>query len=159
MEFSHLDEFGKAKMVDVTEKPVTKREAVASGIISMNEETFTRLNEGTIAKGDVLSVAKVAGIIDAKRTSELIPLCHPLRIGSVNILFEKNEDKNQIKAVCKVTGEDKSGFEMEALTGVSTALLTIYDMCKAVDKMMVISDIKLDYKSGGKSGEFVRDKC
>ncbi len=159
MEFSHLDEFGKAKMVDVTEKPVTKREAVASGIISMNEETFTRLNEGTIAKGDVLSVAKVAGIIDAKRTSELIPLCHTLRIGSVNILFEKDEDKKQIKAVCKVTGEDKSGFEMEALTGVSTALLTIYDMCKAVDKMMVISYIKLDYKSGGKSGEFVRDKC
>jgi GTP cyclohydrolase subunit MoaC len=159
MELTHFDENGNARMVDVSEKKITMRKAVASGVIRMSPETYAKIHDGKVKKGDLFSLSEVAGIMAAKRTDELIPLCHPLRIGSVNVLFEKDEKNSLIKVICEVTGEDKSGFEMEALTGVSTALLTIYDMCKAVDKSMVICDIRLDHKSGGKSGEYNRDKC
>ncbi len=159
MELTHFDENGNARMVDVTPKAVTCRRAVASGVIRMSSETYAKIHDGKVKKGDLFALAEVAGIMAAKRTDELIPLCHPLRIGSVNVLFEKDEENSLIKVICEVTGEDKSGFEMEALTGVSAALLTIYDMCKAVDRTMVISDVRLDHKSGGKSGEYNRDKC
>lgn len=159
MELTHFDENGNARMVDVSEKKATRRRAVASGVIRMRPETYEKIHDGKVKKGDLFALAEVAGIMAAKRTDETIPLCHPLKIGSIDVSFEKDEKESLIRAVCEVTGEDKSGFEMEALTGVSAALLTIYDMCKAVDRTMVISDIRLEHKSGGKSGEYNRDKC
>ncbi len=153
---THLDKEGRAKMVDVTEKPSTVREAIARGSVYIKPETLKLIQDKKIPKGDVLCVARVAGIQAVKKTSEIIPMCHPLNITSVNIDFTLDNKKNRIdiEACVKVTGQ--TGVEMEALTAVSVAALTIYDMCKAVDKEMVISDIMLIEKRGGRSGHFKR---
>lgn len=154
MDFSHFDEQGNAWMVDVGEKAETKREAVAKGCISMSRECFQKVKEGTMKKGDVLGVARIAGIMGAKKTSDLIPLCHILNLTKLAVEFEMKEETCQIEATCTARTTGKTGVEMEALTGVSVALLTIYDMCKAVDKTMEIGAVCLVHKSGGKSGEF-----
>jgi cyclic pyranopterin phosphate synthase len=153
--FTHLDERGKAHMVDVTQKKVTLRKATARGTILMRQETFKRILTGGIEKGDVLGVAKVAGIMGAKRTAELIPMCHPLNITGVTIAFHPVEDEHKIEIEAHVKLKGQTGVEMEALLAVATAALTIYDMCKAVDRGMVISNIHLVEKRGGKSGHFV----
>jgi cyclic pyranopterin phosphate synthase len=155
--FSHLDENGDARMVDISGKDITARIAVATGKIKMSPECFTMLLGGTIPKGDVLSTARIAGIMAAKKTSDLIPMCHTLMLEKVKISFEPDEDAYEIKAVCEVRLTGKTGAEMEALTGVSVALLTVYDMCKAVDRRMEIGKICLLSKHGGKSGDFVRE--
>lgn len=154
MEFTHFDEAGNALMVDVSEKKDTARTAVAEGRIIMSAECFEKVLAGQMAKGDVLGVARVAGIMGAKRTEELIPLCHKLNLTGVKIDFETDEAGCSILARCTVKTTGKTGVEMEALTGVQITLLTIYDMCKAVDKRMVMTDIRLISKSGGKSGDF-----
>jgi cyclic pyranopterin monophosphate synthase len=153
---SHLDEQGRARMVDVSEKEVTSRIAVARGVIRMRPETLALILEEKIEKGDVFSVARVAGIMAAKKTSELVPMCHPLNLTSVEIdLVPQDQPASvEIEATVRVSG--KTGVEMEAMTAVSVAGLTIYDMCKAVDREMSIGEIRLLKKSGGKSGTFVR---
>ena len=151
---NHFDQHGNAVMVDVTDKNVTEREAVATGKIFVCDETYERILTGYMAKGDVLAVARVAGIMATKKTSELIPMCHPLMLTKAKVYFEFNEEEKSISATCLVKLSGKTGVEMEALTGVNVALLTIYDMCKAIDKGMVISDVHLVKKSGGKSGDF-----
>lgn len=145
MEFSHLNEKGEVNMVDISGKKIVHREAYASGTIYLQDETIELIKNNLIRKGDVLSIARIAGIIGAKKTSELIPLCHNILINKIDIHFDINEDRINIrsKAVC----DAKTGIEMEALTAVSIACLTIYDMCKSVDKSMVISDIKLEKKT------------
>ena len=153
---NHFDEHGNAVMVDVSEKNITARTAVASGQIHVSREVFDAIVHGTAAKGDVLGVARVAGIMAAKQTSSLIPMCHPLMISKCQVDFELDEENLAVKAICMVKVSGKTGVEMEALTCVSVTLLTIYDMCKALDKRMEIGEIHLDSKSGGKSGEFVR---
>lgn len=153
---THLDEKGEARMVDISEKQVTKRTAVASGKIYMKEEALRAVCEGELPKGDVLSTARIAGIMAAKRTSDLIPMCHPLPMTKCEIRFEIFREKPGIHAFCTVKTEGKTGVEMEALTGVSIALLTVYDMCKALDKSMEIAEIHVEEKIGGKSGHFVR---
>lgn len=152
MEFTHFDKNGNAIMVDVSEKQVTSRSATAQGYIQVNEEIIQSIQNQTNAKGDVLQVARIAGIMATKKTSELIPLCHGLNITKVSVDFEIKD--TQIYACCTVKCDGKTGVEMEALTGVNIALLTIYDMCKAISKSMIISDIHLVEKSGGKSGDF-----
>lgn len=159
MEFTHFDDQGNALMVDVGDKSDTKREAVAKGSIFMSPECLKKVMGGTMAKGDVLGVARVAGIMGAKRTSELIPLCHILNLTKLTVDFTIKEESNEIEAACTAKTTGKTGVEMEALTGVSIALLTIYDMCKAVDKTMEIGNIYLEHKSGGKSGEFVNPRA
>ena len=154
MEFTHLDKEGNAIMVDVSEKEITHRTASACGKILVGEEIIESIKENTNKKGDVLAVARVAGIMAAKRTSELIPLCHLLMLTKCTIDFTINEDEGYIEAICTVKTDGKTGVEMEALTGVQIALLTIYDMCKAIDKKMVITNVHLLSKSGGKSGDF-----
>lgn len=156
MGLTHFDTEGNAVMVDVTEKRITDREARAGGRIKMSREAYEAVKNGTAAKGDVLGVARVAGIMAAKQTSGLIPLCHMLQITKASVDFHMPEADSEIKAVCTVKTSGKTGVEMEALTGVSVALLTIYDMCKAMDKGMVIHDICLERKSGGKSGVYER---
>jgi cyclic pyranopterin monophosphate synthase len=153
---SHIDKQGRAKMVDVSGKPVTKREAVACGSVSMKPSTLKLIMDKKVPKGDVLTVARIAGIMAAKKTGELIPLCHPLNITSVEIDFNLNKKKNKIDIEARIKTSGQTGVEMEALSAVSVAALTIYDMCKAVDKEMVISDIMLVEKSGGRSGDFKR---
>lgn len=155
-EFSHFNFAGEAVMVDVSEKENTKRIAVAAGEIRMSTECFRKVTAGDMKKGDVLGVARIAGIMGAKKTSELIPLCHILQLTKVEIEF-RFPGENRIEAVCTTKTMGKTGVEMEALTGVSTALLTIYDMCKAVDRSMEIGQIRLLEKSGGKSGTFLRE--
>jgi len=155
-ELTHFDDSGNAVMVDVSGKNITERIASASGSISMNEAAFDAVVKGTAKKGDVLGVARVAGIMAVKKTSELIPLCHPLPIRKIGIDFALHPENRTVSAVCTVKTEDKTGVEMEALTGVSVALLTVYDMLKAVDKRMEINAIHLDEKHGGKSGDFIR---
>ena len=154
-ELTHLDEQGKARMVDVAAKAETVRVAVASGRILLAPETVQLLRDNAVPKGDVVAVARVAGIMAAKKTSELIPLCHPLPITKISLDFVIVETGVEIVATVGVTG--KTGVEMEALTAVSVAALTIYDMVKAVDRAAVITDIRLDEKSGGKSGYFKRE--
>lgn len=151
---THFDEKGNAVMVDVSEKKVTVRTAIASGCIHVSPEIMEAVIFGTVKKGDVLGVARIAGIMGVKRTSDLIPLCHPLPILKCSVDFETDRDSGVIRAFCMVRTEGKTGVEMEALTGVQTALLTIYDMCKAIDKHMVITDVHLIEKTGGKSGNF-----
>ena len=153
---THFDAAGNAVMVDVSEKPVTARQAVARGIITMNAEAFAAVERGTVKKGDVLGVARIAGIMATKRTSELIPLCHPLPLTKVSVDFTLLPDRQAVEAVCTVKTTGVTGVEMEALTGVSAALLTVYDMCKAVDKGMELGEIGLVEKTGGKSGHYVR---
>jgi len=155
-EFSHFDADGNAIMVDVSKKVETERVATASGKVTLSQEAYELVKSGSMAKGDVLGVARIAGIMAAKKVDSLIPLCHPLAVTKINIDFSYDDDKRQIviEAIVGITG--KTGVEMEALTAVSITALTIYDMCKAVDKAMVISDICLEKKTGGKSGTFIR---
>ena len=154
--FTHFDDKGNAIMVDVSGKNDTSRVAVASGIIHVNEAVMNAIVNRTVEKGDVLGVARVAGIMAVKQTPHLIPMCHTLLITKCSVDFEIDEENCKIKAICTTKVEGKTGVEMEAMTGVSVALLTIYDMCKAIDKRMEISEIHLDSKEGGKSGVFVR---
>ena len=156
-ELSHFDTKGNAVMVDISEKEITQRTAKAKGVISLNDEAMKAVISGTAKKGDVLGVARIGGIMAAKKCAELIPLCHPLNFDKCTINFSINKDKNEIEAICEVKLSGKTGAEMEALTGVSIALLTIYDMCKSLDKTIVISNIKLYEKSGGKSGYYTAD--
>lgn len=157
MGFTHFDENGKAVMVDVTGKNETRREARASGKISVSREVFRAVKAGTVGKGDVLGVAATAGIMGAKRTADLIPMCHILPITNCKIDFDMDEDECAIYCTCTVKVTGKTGVEMEALTGVSVALLTVYDMCKAMDKRMEIGQIYLERKTGGKSGDVYND--
>jgi cyclic pyranopterin monophosphate synthase len=156
-DFTHLDEKGRVRMVDVSEKPGTLRSAVARGKVFMSPETFEKIKDRTVKKGNVLETARIAGVMAAKKTADLIPMCHPLNIthASVDFFPEENLHAIRIEAVVRLTGQ--TGVEMEALTAVSVAALTIYDMCKSYDRGMTISDIQLVEKSGGKSGHFVRD--
>lgn len=153
MGLTHFDEHGKAVMVDVTGKDDTQRVATATGKITVNEEVYRAIEQGRIGKGDVLGVATTAGIMGAKRTSELIPLCHILPITGCSVRFEMKPKELEIHCFCTVKVTGKTGVEMEALTGVSIALLTVYDMCKALDRFMQIGDIHLLSKTGGKSGD------
>lgn len=151
---SHFDERGNAIMVDVSEKAVTKRTAVATGTIQVSSAIMEAVSQGRVQKGDVLGVATVAGIMGVKQTSSLIPMCHPLPVLKCSVDFKLKPQEGEIQVFCTVKTEGKTGVEMEALTGVNTALLTIYDMCKAIDKKMVIGNIHLIEKTGGKSGTF-----
>jgi len=153
-DFTHFDAEGKAVMVDVSDKEVTERSATARGSVIMQPETVAMIRDGGMKKGDVLSVARLAGIMGAKRTPDLIPLCHPLALTSVKVDLTLDEARNavDITATCKLKG--RTGVEMEALTAVSVAALTVYDMCKAVDRGMRITDVRLTHKAGGKSGSF-----
>ncbi len=151
---THLDESGAARMVDVSDKAVTTRTATAGASVWMMPETFRLIYSGAAPKGDVLAVARVAGIMAAKRTHELIPLCHPLALTKVTVAFEPDEDQSRIDVVATAKVDGKTGVEMEALTAASVASLTIYDMCKAADRGMRIGDIRLIEKSGGKSGPY-----
>lgn len=153
---SHVDPQGRAQMVDVADKAVTVREAIATGTVRMKPEVLRMIVAGQIPKGDVLAVARVAGIMAAKKTPELIPLCHPLPITSVTVDFSPDEAHGTISITARVRVEGKTGVEMEALTAVSVAALTVYDMCKAADKSMIVSDICLQKKTGGKSGTYQR---
>jgi cyclic pyranopterin phosphate synthase len=158
MKFSHFDEKGRAKMADVTAKPVTEREAVAEGSVVMKPETISLIRDKAIPKGDVITVAKTAAIMAAKKTWELIPMCHPLNITSVDVDLSVDERTSRVNIRAKVRTVGQTGVEMEALTAVSAAALTVYDMCKSADKEMVISDIVLLEKRGGKSGEYRRSR-
>ncbi len=151
---THLDEQGRAQMVDVTEKSVTERLAIAQSVVKMRPETLSMIVEGKHKKGDVLAVARVAGIQAAKKTSDLIPLCHPLMLTSVKVNFEPELNSGELLIECRCKLAGQTGVEMEALTGASVAALTIYDMCKAVQKDIVISATRLLEKKGGKSGDF-----
>lgn len=153
---NHFDSSGKAVMVDISCKEQTKRIAITHGYISMNEQAFCAVREGTVKKGDVLGIARVAGIMAVKKTAELIPLCHTLQVTSAGLDFTLHETDHTIEAVCTVLVTGRTGVEMEALTGVATALLTIYDMCKALDRSMCISRIELLKKDGGESGLYER---
>lgn len=154
MDFTHINEQGRAKMVDVTDKEETFREAVAAGTVNVSKDTMELIKSGGIQKGDVLSVAQVAGVMAAKKTSDIIPMCHPLMLSGVDIRFSLTDTQVHIEASVKCKG--CTGVEMEALNAVSTAALTVYDMCKAVQRDITITDIRLLYKSGGKSGVFQR---
>lgn len=157
MKFSHIDQQGKASMVDVSAKDFTLREAKAFGCIKMSASTLQQIEQNQLKKGDVLSVARIAGIQAAKKCADLIPLCHPLALSKISVDFELNAENESVDIVayCKLTGQ--TGVEMEALTAVSVAALTIYDMCKAIDKDMVIGSIQLLEKTGGQSGDISRD--
>ena len=156
-ELTHLDADGRARMVDVGHKAITERVAVAQGSVEMHPDTLKLIMAGNMKKGDVMTIAQLAGVIGAKKTSDLIPLCHPLPLNQVKVICTPNPDKSaiEIEAIARVSG--KTGVEMEALTAVSVCALTIYDMAKAVDREMKIGDIRLAYKTGGKSGEFIAD--
>ncbi|WP_282927076.1 cyclic pyranopterin monophosphate synthase MoaC [Megamonas funiformis] len=156
--FTHFNQDGEAIMVDVSQKDITMRIAIAEGSIKVNQEVFRSIKEQTNKKGDVLAVARIAGIMATKKTSDMIPLCHPLFITKVTIDFELDEDNYMIKAIATTKVNGKTGVEMEALHAVSVTLLTIYDMCKAIDKSMEIADIRLLHKEGGKSGVYDYEK-
>ncbi len=155
---THIDEHGKARMVDVTSKATTVREAVAEGKVKMQPSTLALIESGGVPKGDVLAVARIAGIMAAKKTSDLIPLCHPLPLTAVDVQFISHAAAGEINIVATAKNVGQTGVEMEALAAVSVAALTIYDMCKAVDRMMTLTDIRLISKKGGKSGTFVRSE-
>lgn len=157
-ELTHFDDAGNAIMVDISSKEVTVRVAIAKGKIQVNDQVMEAVLNHKVEKGDVLLVARVAGIMAAKQTSSLIPLCHPLFISKCTIDFEIAKESNAIYAICTTKTQGQTGVEMESLTGVSVALLTIYDMCKAMDKTMEISDIHLVKKTGGKSGVFYNER-
>lgn len=156
-QWTHFDQNGDAIMVDVSQKPETERTAVARGRIRVSPPVFRAVAQKTVSKGDVLGVARIAGIMAAKKNSELIPMCHLLMLTSCRVEFAMDEENSEIEAVCTVRTVGKTGVEMEALTGVSVALLTVYDMCKAMDRSMVIRDICLLEKRGGKSGIYKRE--
>ncbi len=155
MELTHINQQGRARMVDVTQKEITFRQAEAEGRVRVSPETLALIRAGGAPKGDVLAVAQVAGILAAKRTHELIPMCHPLRLTAVDLSFTLEEEAVYIRSKVKCKGE--TGVEMEALTAVSAAALTIYDMCKAVQRDMELSDIRLCRKSGGKTGDYCKE--
>ncbi|MBU4345193.1 MAG: cyclic pyranopterin monophosphate synthase MoaC [Desulfobacteraceae bacterium] len=157
-EFTHIDEKGRVRMVDVTDKTATLRTAVAQGVVSMNPATYEMIHNKTVKKGNVLETARIAGIMAAKKTSELIPMCHPLNITHISVDFFPEKETNSIRIETTARLFGQTGVEMEALTAASVAALTIYDMCKSYDREMVISDIYLLEKSGGKSGSFTRKK-
>ena len=154
-DFTHFDEQGNARMVDVSEKAVTKRTAKATGTVKVSRELMDAILNKSVKKGDVLTVAQVAGIMSTRRTADLIPMAHPLGLMHATVEFEIDKEACTITVICSAICEGKTGVEMEALTGVSVALLTIYDMCKSVDRRMVMGDIHLVEKTGGKSGDFV----
>jgi len=155
-DLTHFDKAGRGRMVDVSEKEITTRIAIASGEIHMLPNTLEHIQQGKLKKGDVLAIADVAAIMGAKKTPDLIPMCHPLMLSGVDVSFSELEDDCGLKVEVSVKCKGKTGVEMEALTAVSAALLTIYDMCKAVDKGMRITNIQLEEKKGGKSGDFKR---
>jgi cyclic pyranopterin phosphate synthase len=155
-DFTHLDEKNKSRMVDVTAKEPTMREAVARGRVVMSPSTVQAIEAGGMVKGDVLGVARIAAVMGAKRTGDIIPLCHPLEVTGIDVQFTTHADTGVIDIAATVRTVGRTGVEMEALTAVCTAALTIYDMCKSADKLMTISDVRLIQKSGGRSGTFVR---
>lgn len=157
-DFTHFNEQGRAKMVDVGEKTPTRRSATAAGRVLVNSDTFRLIKSGGMKKGDVLTVAQVAGVMGAKRTPELIPMCHPILIDGIDLRLSLNEDILSVEIEATVSCDGRTGVEMEALTAVSAAALTVYDMCKAVQKDMVIEDIRLIRKSGGVHGDFEREE-
>ena len=152
---THFDSAGRAQMVDIADKAITRRIAIARGTIRMNPETLALVREGTAKKGDVIGIARIAAIQGAKRTAELIPLCHPIPLTRIGVDFELDQAANAVHCTATVECEGRTGVEMEALTAVQVGLLTVYDMCKAVDRGMTIGDVKLVEKHGGKSGSFV----
>ena len=156
-EFTHFNNQGRAKMVDVGEKPHSRRTAVAAGRVLVNRETLNLIRSGGMKKGDVLTVAQIAGIMGAKRTPELIPMCHPVAFDGVDLELSLDEERCSVEITATVTCDGKTGVEMEALTAVSAAALTVYDMCKAVQKDMVITDIRLLRKTGGVHGDFEKE--
>lgn len=156
MDFTHFNDQGRAKMVDVGEKAPTRRTAVASARVLVNRETYELIRSGGMKKGDVLTVAQVAGVMGAKRTPELIPMCHPILMDGIDLNLRLDEERCAVEIEATVSCDGRTGVEMEALTAVSTAALTVYDMCKAVQKDMVIADIRLLKKSGGVHGDFER---
>lgn len=156
MKLSHIDEEGNSRMVDVSGKEVTKRKGIASGRIVVSKDLMDIILDKKLPKGDVFSTSRIAGIMAVKKTSDLIPMCHPLLVSGCTIEFNVDQEKSFIEVICSVEVDGQTGVEMEALTGVSVALLTFYDMCKAVDKSMVIEDICLLRKEGGKSGLYER---
>lgn len=157
-DFTHFNDQGRARMVDVGEKDVTHREAVAAARVLVNRETFDLIRSGGVKKGDVLTVAQVAGIMGAKRTPELIPMCHPVQISGVDLRLTLDETRCSVEITAAVRCDGRTGVEMEALTAVSAAALTVYDMCKAVQRDMVITDVRLLSKSGGVHGTFQREE-
>lgn len=157
-DFTHFNDEGRAKMVDVGEKPVTVRTAVAAARVLVNEETFRLIKTGGMKKGDVLTVAQVAGVMGAKRTPDLIPMCHPILIDGINLSLHLDEERCSVEIEATVSCAGRTGVEMEALTAASTAALTVYDMCKAVQKDMVITDLRLLRKSGGVHGDYERSE-
>lgn len=157
-DFTHFDEQGRARMVDVGEKPVSRRTAVAAASVKVNADTFRLIQTGGVKKGDVLTVAQIAGIMGAKKTSDLIPLCHPIPVRGIEVSLCPKEENCTIEIVASVNCDGKTGVEMEALTAVSVAALTVYDMCKAVQKDIVITDIRLLEKTGGVHGDFRREE-
>ena len=157
-DFTHFNEQGRAKMVDVGEKPVSRRTAVAAGRVLVNETTFALIKSGGMKKGDVLTVAQIAGIMGAKHTPDLIPMCHPILMDGIDLKLWLDEERRSVEIEAQTTCDGRTGVEMEALTAVSTAALTVYDMCKAVQKDMVITDIRLLSKTGGVHGTFFREE-
>ena len=157
-DFTHFNEQGRAKMVDVGEKPISQRVAVAAGRVLVNEETFALILSGGMKKGDVLTVAQIAGVMGAKRTPDLIPMCHPILMDGIDLELYLDESRLSVEIRASVSCGGRTGVEMEALTAVSTAALTVYDMCKAVQKDMVITDIRLLSKTGGVHGEYHREE-
>ena len=157
-DFTHFNDQGRAKMVDVGEKPVSRRTAVAAGRVLVNETTFALIKSGGMKKGDVLTVAQIAGIMGAKHTPDLIPMCHPILMDGIDLKLWLDEERRSVEIEAQITCDGRTGVEMEALTAVSTAALTVYDMCKAVQKDMVITDIRLLSKTGGVHGTFFREE-
>lgn len=157
-DFTHFNEQGRAKMVDVGEKPLTQRVALAAGRVLVNENTFALIRSGGMKKGDVLTVAQIAGVMGAKRTPDIIPMCHPILIDGIDLTLALDETRLSVEIQASVSCDGHTGVEMEALTAVATAALTVYDMCKAVQKDMVISDIRLLKKTGGVHGDYFREE-
>ncbi|MGN1015565.1 MAG: cyclic pyranopterin monophosphate synthase MoaC [Faecousia sp.] len=156
-DFTHFNEQGRAKMVDVGDKPISQRTAVAAGRVLVNRQTFDLIRSGGMKKGDVLTVAQIAGVMGAKRTPDIIPMCHPILMDGINLELELDPERCSVEIRAAVSCDGRTGVEMEALTAVSTAALTVYDMCKAVQKDMVITDIRLVKKTGGVHGDYSRE--
>lgn len=157
-DFTHFNDQGRAKMVNVGEKPITQRVAVAAGRVLVNEHTFSLIRSGGLKKGDVLTVAQIAGVMGAKRTPDLIPMCHIVQVEGIDLELHLNEERHSVEITASVCCDGRTGVEMEALTAVSTAALTVYDMCKAVQKDMTITDIRLLSKTGGVHGDYKREE-
>ena len=157
-DFTHFNEQGRAKMVDVGQKPISQRVAVAAGRVLVNENTFNLIKSGGMKKGDVLTVAQIAGVMGAKRTPDIIPMCHPILMDGINLDLSLDEARLSVEIKAEVRCDGRTGVEMEALSAVSIAALTVYDMCKAVQKDMVISDIRLISKTGGVHGDYYREE-